>query len=171
MYGSRATHFTVLLTMEPGNYGIRRRGPKVADPLLCARDGCYVSTGSDSPAVFLPGRKATGIGNTLGARAGACRRSLGCVFRGVELVPLPGYLQPVDLHVFKHDRRPGYMVMADSSCRAEAGRISCRHGIHAESYTLWVIPESVAAAAGPEALQRAVDDGLNSPRSAELTPR
>lgn len=171
IYDSRPTRFTVLLTMEPGTYGIRRRGPRVADPLLCVRDGCYVSTGPDSSAVFLPGRKAMGVGNTLGARAGACRQSLGCVFRDVELGPLPEFLQPVDLHIFKHDRRPGHMVMADSRCRAEAGRISCRHGIYTETYTLWVMPESVAATAGPAALQRAVADGLDEPRSAELAPR
>jgi colicin import membrane protein len=170
-YGHGATRFTVLLTMEPGTYGIRRRGPKVADPLLCVREGCYISTGPDSPAVFMPGRMATGIGNTLGARAGACRRSLGCVFRDVDLGPLPALLQPVDLHIFKHDRRPSHLVREDSACRREPGRIFCRHGIYADTYTLWVVPESIALAAGPAALQRAIAEGLGGPRSAELTPR
>ena len=36
---------------------------------------------------------------------------------------------------------------------------------------MWILPESLAAAAGPAALQRAVADGLNGPRSAELTRR
>ena len=68
---------TVLLVMAPGNYGIRRNGPKVADPIMCTMAGCYVSTGPGTPARFLPRRKATGVGNTLGGRAGACRQSLG----------------------------------------------------------------------------------------------
>jgi len=73
----------------------------------------------DHPAVFLPGRRALGFRNTWGARAGACRNTLGCVFRGVELGVLPGFLQPVDLHLFKHDLRMGHAILADSDCRAD----------------------------------------------------
>jgi hypothetical protein len=91
--------------MAPGNYGIRRNGPKIADPILCAPDGCYVSEGPDRPARFLPGHRALGFGNTWGARAGACQGRLGCVFRGIELGDLPAYLQPVDMHILRHDRR------------------------------------------------------------------
>jgi hypothetical protein len=162
---------TVLLILEPGNYGIRRRGPKVADPILCVRDGCYISDGADEPAVFLPGRRALSFGNVLGARAGACESSLGCVFRGVDLGSVPGYLQPVDLHILRHDRRQVHAALTDSGCRAEAGQLLCTHGIYAEDYTMWILPESLAAAAGPAALERAVADGLKGPRSAELTPR
>jgi colicin import membrane protein len=166
------TEVTVLLILEPGNYGIRRRGPRVADPVLCIPgDGCYISTGADQPAAFMPGRRAFGFRNTLGARAGACRGSLGCVFRGIDLGSLPGYLQPVDLHILKHDRREVHAVLADSGCRAEAGRLLCTHGIQAEDYTMWILPESLAAAAGPAALERAVAEGLDGRRSAELTPR
>ena len=161
----------VLLVMEPGNYGIRRRGPKVADPLLCMHHGCYVSAGADQPAVFLPGRKALGLGNTFGKRAGACRKSLTCVFRDVELGGLPGYLQPVDLHILKHDLRAGHAILADSDCRIDAGRLLCRHGIEAADYTMWIVPEELADAAGPEVLQRALTDRLALPRSAALAPR
>jgi colicin import membrane protein len=169
---SSATRVTVLLILQPGNYGIRRRGPKVADPILCVPgDGCWVSAGADQPAVFMPGRRALSFGNALGVRAGACRGALGCVFRGIDLGSVPGYLQPVDLHILKHDRREVYAVLADSGCRAEAGRLSCTHGIYADDYTMWILPESLAAAAGPAALERAVAEGLNGPRSAELRPR
>jgi hypothetical protein len=164
------TRVTVLLLLEPGTYGIRRGGPKIADPVLCVPDGCYVSAGADRPATFLRGRKALGIGNTLGGRAGACRGALGCVFRGVELGTLPGYLQPIDMHIFKHDRRRPQVVQADSACSAQAGRLLCSRGIYADDYAMWVVPESLAATAGADALQRAVMDGLNGPRSAELAP-
>ena len=166
-----SSRFTVLLVMEPGTYGIRRRGPRVADPILCTRWGCYVSTGANGSAIFMAGRSATGFGNTLGRRAGACRQSLGCVFRDVEIGSLPGYLQPIDLHIFKHDRREGHLVLANSGCRTESGRLACRYGIYADNYTLWVLPETFAAAIGPAALQQAVAEGLNGPRSAELIPR
>jgi colicin import membrane protein len=158
----------VLLVLEPGTYGIRRNGPKVADPLLCTREGCYVGAGADQPAMFMRGRKATGFGNTLGRRAGACRQSLGCVFRSLDLGPLPVFLEPVDLHILKHDRRHPHLVQAHSDCAVEGPRLACRRGIYADTYTLWVVPENVAEAVGPATLQRAVAEGLNGPRSAGL---
>jgi colicin import membrane protein len=162
---------TVLLVMAPGSYGIRRGGAQVADPILCMRDGCYISAGADRPATFLPGRRALGLRNTWGARAGACRNALGCVFRGVELGTLPTFLQPVDLHIFKHDVRPGFAVLADSDCAITAGRLTCRHGIDAQTYALWVVPERLAQILGPAGLERALSEGLNGPRSALLAPR
>jgi colicin import membrane protein len=162
---------TVLLVMVPGSYGIRRGGPRVADPVLCLREGCYISAGADRAAVFLPGRKALGFSNTWGARAGACRNALGCVFRGVELGLLPAFLQPVDLHIFKHDLRAGFAVLADSDCGIAAGRLTCRHGVNTESYTMWIVPEKLAESLGPAGLERALTEGLNGPRSALLAPR
>ena len=167
----RETRVTVLLILEPGSYGIRRRGPRVADPILCVPDGCYISAGADHPAVFMPGRMAFKFGNTFGARAGACRNSLGCVFRGIDLGSLPAHLQPVDLHILRHDRREVHTVHTDSGCRSEPGRLSCSHGVYADDYIMWVLPDSMAAAAGPAALERAVADGLDGRRSAELAPR
>src|SRR5262249_21416358 len=121
-------------------------------------------------ALFMPGRKALGFANTWGPRAGACRNKLGCVFRGVALLELPGYLQPIDMRVIKHDRRRGQVITGDSGCRPDAGRIFCSRGIYAEDYAMWIVPESVAAAAGGAALERAVTEGLNGPRSAEVLP-
>lgn len=159
---------TVLLIMVPGTYGIRR-GATVADPILCAMDGCYVSGGPGSPAWFLRGRKALGVGNTLGGRAGACRHSLGCVFRAVDLA-LPEALQPVDLHILKHDRKRPQVITSDSDCQLAAGRISCNRAFRAEDYTLWILPEWLAASAGPEELDRAVREGVAPARSADAGP-
>jgi hypothetical protein len=160
-----AGRFTVLLIMAPGNYGIRRNGPKVADPILCAPDGCYVSEGADRPANFLPVRKALGFGNTFGARAGACRQRLGCVFRGVDLGDLRGYLQPVDLHILRHDRRRPQTITGDSACRTDVGSLICSRGIQAEDYAMWILPERLADAVGPSALEQALAEGLNGPRT------
>ena len=160
---------TVLMIMTPGTYGIRR-GASIADPVLCTTDGCYVSIGADRAAIFMPRRKALGVGNTLGGRAGACRQSLGCVFRGVAL-EYPAVLQPVDLHILKHDRRRPQRILADSDCRLAAGRLTCSRGIYAEDYVLWIVPERLADTAGPESLERALRDGLSASRSAEASPR
>ncbi|HWB45852.1 MAG TPA: hypothetical protein VG900_10465 [Hyphomicrobiaceae bacterium] len=159
---------TVLLVMAPGHRGIRRHN-KSADPVLCVAYGCYVSAGPAWPARFMPGHRALGIVNTWGLRAGACRNSLGCVFRGIEVVDLPGFIQPVDLRVIRHDRREPQMITGDSACQLWRGRLVCNRGIYAEDYAMWIVPESIAAAAGPEALLRAVSEGLE-PRFAQLAP-
>ena len=159
---------TVLMIIAPGTYGIRR-GASIADPVLCTTDGCYVSNGADIPARFLPRRRALGVGNTLGARAGACRQSLSCVFRDVAF-EYPALLQPVDLHILKHDRRRPQRVLTDSDCSLSAGRLTCSRGIYAEDYVLWIVPERLAALAGPEALEQALRDGLSYSRSADASP-
>src|SRR5262249_20022569 len=153
------TRVTVLLWMAPGSYGIRRGHP-TADPILCLPDGCYVSRGPELAARFFPGRRALGVANTWGGRAGACRNELACVFRDIDLGRLPGYLQPVDLHILKHDRRRGQQIVTDSSCRLERGRLICDDGIVLADYGLWIVPESLAAAAGPDVLWRALTEGL-----------
>lgn len=160
---------TVLMIMAPGTYGIRR-GASVADPVLCTTDGCYVSNGADIPARFMPRRRALGVGNTFGARAGACRQSLSCVFRDVAF-EYPALLQPVDLHVLKHDRRRPQRILTDSDCRLAAGRLACSRGVYADDYVLWIVPERIAAMAGPEVLEQALRDGLSYSRSAEAAPR
>ncbi len=154
-----AAQVTVLLLMEPGDRGIRRHN-KSADPLLCDDRGCYVSSGADAPAAYLPRRRALGIGATLGPRAGACQNSLGCIFRGVDLGSLPATLQPVDMRVVRHDYREPQSVSADGTCRIAARRLQCSATLRGSNYTMWIVPETVAAAAGPDALVEALADGL-----------
>lgn len=156
---ARADRVTVLLILEPGNYGIRRHN-KTADPILCSLDGCYVSNGADEAASFLAGRRALKFGRIFGERAGACSNSLGCVFRDIELRSIARSLSPVDLHVLKHDRRQAQQDISPSDCRIEGPRISCRRGIRTADYMMWVIPESLAERAGSEALEEAVVEGL-----------
>jgi colicin import membrane protein len=153
--------------MEPGNRGIRRHN-KTADPLLCTGGGCYVSNGSGEAASFLPGRKALGIGRTFGMRAGACQRSLGCIFRGIELGSLPSLLQPVDMRILRHDRREAQAIDRFADCRVAGGRLTCRRTVQSGSYIMWVVPESVADKAGPAALERALAEGLPEGEHASL---
>ena len=164
------TRVTVLIHLAPGNYGIRR-GRSTADPILCLPDGCYVSHGTDRPARFLPGRRALGFANTWGERAGACREQLACVFRDVDLGRLPGYLEPVDLHILKHDRRRGQEVATSSACAVDDGRLICHAGLYTADYAMWIVPERLAAAAGPAALRRALAEGLNGPQPTDTSLR
>lgn len=161
--GARPSHtssprVTVLLTMSPGNRGIRRHN-KTGDPILCGERGCYISAGADVAADLLPLRRAFGAGRTLGERAGACRNSLGCVFRDVDLVAFPAIVQPVDMRFLRHDRRQPQVLHETSACRLTADRLACSP-IQGPDYTMWVVPEEIAQAAGPALLERAVEDGL-----------
>ena len=161
---------TVLLVMQPGDKGIRRHN-KSADPILCVNAGCYVSRGADTPAQFMPGRQALGLANTWGARAGACRNQLGCVFRGLAVDELPLLVQPIDMRVVKHDRRHMAAISADSHCRLDAGRLACARGTIEDDYVMWVIPESLAENAGPAVLEQAINAGLTGPQSAHVEVR
>jgi hypothetical protein len=144
---------TIVLVMKPGTRGIRRF-EAAADPLLCVHGGCYVSTGAQAPATFEPGRRALGIANTWGARAGACNHSLGCVFRNVDLAESGSIVQPVDMRLVHHDWRERQAVTQDSDCRLAGASLECRRPIRTEEYRLWIVAESLAEAAGPAAIER-----------------
>jgi colicin import membrane protein len=75
------------------------------------------------------------------------------------------------LKVLVHDRREPRTVSGDGSCHVLAGRISCRRTIVAPGYRAWIVPESIAQEAGPQALEAAVIRGLTAaPREAAVSP-
>lgn len=150
---------TVLLLMEPGDRGIRRHN-RTADPLLCVEDGCYISNGPSLAATLLPRWRALGLANTLGRRAAACRDSLGCVFRDVELSRLPAFVQPVDMRLVRHDRREAQLVRETSRCGVRNGQLTCSGAIDSGSYRMWIIPERVVNHFPPELLLAALASGL-----------
>lgn len=160
---------TILLTMTPGNKGIRRFD-KTADPILCVQDGCYVSEGAGVGATFLPLRRALGPANTYGRRAAACSGRLGCVFRSIELSAGTTLLQPVDIRMISHDLRERQTISsADRTCVLAGETLSCLRPIRGSNYVLWIVPEALAKRAGAVALQAAVDAGLPpDKRAAEL---
>lgn len=159
------TRVTVLLAMDPGNRGIRRF-EKTADPVLCIGERCYVSTGPATAANMMTRGKAFGPGNTLGKRAGACRHSLSCVFRGVDLGAETASIQPIDLKILRHDRREPSEARADGTCALRSGRLMCEATILAKDYRAWIVPEDVAEAAGADALTAAVAGGFRETQAA-----
>ena len=162
------TRATVLMVMTAGNKGIRRFD-KTADPILCTTNGCYISNGPATPAQFLSISRTFGISNTFGPRAGACKQQLSCVFRSIDLSDRSSYVQPVDMRVMHHDRREAKQLAVDHTCRTEGDRLTCGRPIQSSNYTLWVVPESVAQKAGIDMLNRALYDGLQSTKAADLT--
>jgi len=147
---------TVLLVMKPGNRGIRRY-KKTADPILCVEHHrCYISRGPSRDATVLSRGRAFGTVNTLGRRAGACGNSLSCVFRNVHLPKGRATIQPIDLRLMRHDRRERRTVTAARGCKLGRRAIDCGRAIRSETYSLIVIPETLAGEAGPVALDRAM---------------
>ena len=164
--GKMPSRVTVLLLMEP-----RRRGfagtPGSANPVLCIGRSCYISAGPETPANRLSRWKALGPANSIGRRAGPCRKQLTCVFRNVDLGGVSGAIQPVDMGLLRHDRRDIKTVRADRTCDVIAGRLFCATPIIGHRYRAWVVPEAIAAKAGWRALERALAEGLPAARSAQ----
>lgn len=156
------TRATVILVLNIGGTGLGRMGTSTADPVLCIGTTCYVGQGPDRPARAMSRGAALGPGNTLGARAGTCARSLECVFRDVEIGRDGVELQPVDLRLLRHDRRDTARGAIDMSCAVSAGRLVCGKPVVSATWRALIVPEAVAAAAGPAALSSAADDGLRS---------
>jgi colicin import membrane protein len=157
--------------MEPrrfGRHGFGRRSESGSDPVLCLGNRCYISAGAAQPARMMSRAQALGPANTLGGRAGACRHSLGCVFRDVELGSTSAAIQPIDLNLFRHDRRQPETVRADATCAAGDHRLQCEEPVHGLGWRAWIIPEDIADRAGPELLLDAIEDGLPDQRSASL---
>ncbi len=154
------TRVTVLLIMEPGHRGIRLFGRATADPMICLSARCYIGAGAGVPATELSRSRAFGAGVALGGRAGACRNSLTCVFRDVDLGAERAALQPIDLRILRHDRRETKIVSADLSCGVSRGRLFCGETVSARDYRAWIVPEQVARRAGPDALLAALGAGL-----------
>ena len=151
---SLETTVTVLLVMEPGTTGIRR-GNRSADPVLCLRTGCYISAGAHMKAKWMGGARALAPINTLGRRAGACRHSLGCVFRAVDL-GAHSIIQPVDLRYLRHDRREARPVAADPTCELAGGRLTCGRTQRGRGWRAWIVSERLALRAGPGELTAAL---------------
>jgi hypothetical protein len=151
------TRVAVLMLLTPGHPGVRRRS---ADPVFCVADGCYAANGADLESRL--------ISNPGSDRASACAERVGCIFRGIDLGGASALVRPIDRRFGRYERGEAKRVAADPTCRAHAGRLSCQRPIVGETYTLWIVPETVADRVGPAALEAALADGLVVSRSAEL---
>ena len=157
---TRETRVTVLLELSPRTRFAERRFERRADPVICIARRCYVSRGADDDAREMTRIQALGPANSLGGRAGACRRAARCVFRNVDLEAVQAGLQPVDLNWLRHDRRETIVVEADQSCSAADGGLTCRNVVRSATFRMWIVPEHVAEAAGSSALEDVLERGL-----------
>jgi hypothetical protein len=63
------------------------------------------------------------------------------------------------MRLMRHDRRQPQVLERASPCSLHGGRLSCMP-VLGPDYVLWVVPEALAARAGPRELARAVAEDL-----------
>ncbi|MDX2290113.1 MAG: hypothetical protein NW217_15005 [Hyphomicrobiaceae bacterium] len=160
--GRPSTRVTILLVMDVSNKGMRQWS-KTADPMLCLHESCYLSRGTSVAAEKITRSEAFGPGVALGRRGLACRSKPACIFRDIDMETLEAKLQPVDLKILRHDRRQALPVHPDATCSILDGRLFCIDTVEGPDWRAWIVPEALAAAAGPQALERALTSSLGRP--------
>lgn len=151
--GTRATILVVL--HQPGSGEI----PKSFDPILCLGEVCYVSSGSESDARLVSRQDALSAKSTMAAGAGACAGTPACAFRGVNLLE-GASAQIVDLGLVRQEQRELIAAKIDPTCTVEDGFLACDKPIASLDYRIWIMPETVAAKAGSEKIEAALDAEL-----------
>jgi len=166
---NRAPRVTLILRLEhpSASDGPRRfRNEYTVDPIACFGDTCYVSHGSGERAGQTTVERALSLGNVIGARAGACNKTLSCIYRDIELPAGALALQTIDINVVNHDYLVPRQIAADPSCRLQGKSLACDGGTFTHEYSAWVVPEAVAEQAGVDVLEAALADGLPKARRA-----
>lgn len=133
--------------------------PKTFDPILCLGDVCYVSTGNETDARRVSRQDALSAKSSMATGAGACAGTPACAFRGVSLTESAS-AQIVDLGLVRHEPREMITAKIDPTCTVEDDFLACDKPIAAPDYRVWVVPEAVAAKAGGERIEAALDAEL-----------
>lgn len=155
-HASRGTPATILVVLHQTGSG---EIPKSFDPILCLGEVCYVSSGSESDARLVSRQDALSAKSTMAAGAGACAGTPACAFRGVNL-PEGASAQIVDLGLVRQEQRELIAAKIDPTCTVEDGILTCDKPIASLDYRIWIMPETVAAKAGPEKIEAALDAEL-----------
>ncbi len=129
------------------------------DPIICLADICYISAGPNADAKLISRADALSTKNTVTSGAGACKGVSRCAFRGVSM-KRGDEVQIIDLGLVGHDKREPADVTPDTTCHVDDGDLVCDQPVAAPDYRIWVVPETVAAAAGPGAIEHALADDL-----------
>ena len=164
-----AEQVTILLALEPAKTtGKSWDVDRGADMVLCSREGCYRSRGNLEPAKFLAGKRALSPLAALNftGKAGACTNRLECVYRRIDLQGSAVFMQPIDIDLDRHDRLEHRFIAPDSSCVVKKAQVRCFRGVYTREYSMWVVPERLAEAAGPELLTGALGEGMAEARLA-----
>ena len=135
-----------------------------ADPVLCLKAGCYRSHGDATAAEFFPAHSALKFGN-----AGDCSNAFSCIFRHIDVDAVLTEIAPIDVDVIRHDGMEKRFVSPDRSCAFSKGELQCAGGTYTSEYSLWMVPDAIADAAGPEALRAAAETSIARARTTAAT--
>ena len=155
----RATILSVLTHHASHGAQDTARSVTPPDPIICLADICYISAGPNADAKLISRADALSTKNTVTSGAGACKGVSRCAFRGVSMKP-GDEVQIIDLGLVGHDRREPADMEPDKTCHMDGGFLTCDRPATAPDYRIWAVPEAVAAAAGPGAIEAALADDL-----------
>lgn len=150
---NRATILVVLNQTGSGEI------PKTFDPILCLGEVCYVSTGSETEARRVARKDALSTKSSMATGAGVCAGLPACAFRGIDL-PEGTAAQIVDLGLVRPEQREAIKTKIDLTCTVEDDFLACDRPVTAPDYRIWIVPEAVAAKAGGERIEAALDAEL-----------
>lgn len=148
---------TVLVVLSQN--GTHGTSFKTFDPIICFAGNCFISTGANSDARTTSRDEALSTKNAVTTGAGACAGQMGCVFRGVTF-DQGAPLQIIDLGLVNHKLHEPLEAKADGTCALDEGDLTCKKPLTAPDYRVWIVPESLAAQAGPDKLGSALDAEL-----------
>lgn len=155
------TQATVLLVLDVDG---RALGFK-PDPIICIDESCWLSNGIEAPAVSMPRTQAVALRTTEETTSDPCAGKSACVYRGVT-IDAGARIEVIEVGEGRGASAGAFTIAADKSCRNGSGGLLCDNGVATQDFRIWVVPEAIAAATGPEVLEEAVAQGLPEPDAA-----
>ena len=152
---------TVLLVLDTNDAALGFK----PDPIICIDDRCWLSNGIEEPAVSMPRTQAVALQTTEESTADSCAGKSACVYRAVSIDP-DARIEVIEVGESRGASAGAYTVPADTSCRSEGGVLVCYNGLATQNFRIWVVPEAIAASAGPSSIEEAIENGLPDPSDA-----
>ncbi len=156
-----AAQATVLLVLgiDGGALGFK------PDPIICIDERCWLSNGIEAPAISMPRTQAVALRTTEETTSDPCAGKSACVYRGVT-IDAGARIEVIEVGESRGASAGAFTIAADKSCRNDGGGLLCDNGLATQDFRIWVVPEAVATATGPEGLEDAVAEGLPDPDAA-----
>jgi len=155
------TQATVLLVLDVDGKALGFK----PDPIICIDESCWLSSGIEAPAVSMPRTQAVALRTTEETTSDPCAGKSACVYRGVR-IDADARIEVIEVGESRGASAGAFTIAADKSCRNDGGGLLCDNGVATQDFRIWVVPEAIAAATGPEGLEEAVAEGLPEPDAA-----
>ncbi|RUP08678.1 hypothetical protein [Hyphomicrobium sp.] len=158
---SDTTQATVLLVLDDGGGALGFK----PDPIICIDQSCWLSNGIEAPAVSMPRTQAIALQTTQETTSDPCAGKSACVYRSIT-IDADARIEVIEVGESRGASAGAFTIAADKSCRNAGGGLLCDNGLATQNFRIWVVPEAIAAATGPEGLEEAIAEGLPEPDAA-----